>query len=440
MIWLLLGGGVYFCILLRVPQVRYFGQMFRTILTSRQTENGGVSSFQALCMSLAARVGTGNLAGVATALYAGGPGALFWMWVTAVLGMATSFAETILAQLYREKVADGLYRGGPAYYIEKGLGKRWMGIAFAVSLIFTMGLVFNAVQANSIVAGVRVVFDVSEVFIGLGLIVLAAFILFRGTRRIIRVSELIVPFMSLGYVGVAVYVLIVYRAKIPEALSMVFESAFNIKSVAGGGLGYGMAQAFRYGVARGLFSNEAGMGSTPNAAAAANVKHPVNQGLAQMLGVFIDTPIVCTSTAIIILLSGQLNSVGLTGVELTQVSMVYVLGDWGKYFISVAIFFFAFTTIIANYYYAETNLKFITKKKVYLLIYRLLLLCVIMLGALAEVPFIWQLADLSNCCMAAINLVAILLLSNQAAEVLKDYERKVKAGDKDPGFDWPTVE
>ncbi|MGL4454253.1 MAG: alanine/glycine:cation symporter family protein, partial [Plesiomonas sp.] len=365
LIYFLLGAGIYFTLRLGFLQVRHFGHMFSILRRSRRSDSSGISSFQALCTSLAARVGTGNLAGVAVALTLGGPGAIFWMWLVAFIGMATAFVESTLAQLYKTKDEQGNYRGGPAYYMEKGLGMRRMGMLFSVFLIIAFGLVFNAVQSNSIAQAMHVAFGIPQIAVGAGLVVLTAIIIFGGIRTIARVAELVVPVMALVYLLLALYVVGINIEKLPDVIMLIIRSAFGWEEAAAGALAYTISQAMINGVKRGLFSNEAGMGSAPNAAAAASPypPHPASQGYVQMLGVFMDTIVICTATAAIILTSGTLETAqGMSGIDLTQRALSTAVGDWGAIFIAVAVFFFAFTSIIANYAYAETNLVFLEHK------------------------------------------------------------------------------
>lgn len=438
LVYLLVGVGIYFTLRLGFIQFRHFTHTFTVLRNSRKADKAGISSFQALCTSLAARVGTGNMAGVAVALTAGGPGAIFWMWLIAMLGMATSFAESTLAQLYKTRDKDGNYRGGPAYYMEKGLGMRWMGVLFSIFLIIAFGLVFNAVQANSITNAMKTAFGFEPMLIGIGIVLLTAFVIFGGIRKIARTAELIVPFMAFAYLAIALFVVIMNYEKVPDAISLIFKSAFGLQEAAAGGLGYAIAQAMINGVKRGLFSNEAGMGSAPNAAASATPypPHPASQGYVQMLGVFIDTIVICTATVAIILMSGEYVPHGeLTGIELTQRALSSQVGDWGGIFIAVAIFFFAFTSIIANYSYAETNLIFLEhNNKRGLVVFRLVFLAMVMFGSLATLPTVWAMADVSMGLMAIVNLVAILLLSGIVIKLAKDYNRQLDAG-KVPTFD-----
>lgn len=425
MVWLLLGTGIFYSVRLGFPQVRHFIPMFSVTLRGRSSGEGGITSFQALCTGLAAQVGTGNLAGVATALVSGGPGAVFWMWITAVLGMATIFAEATLAQVFRIRGEDGSYRGGPAYYLERGLGQRWMGALFAISIILAMAFVFNAVQSNSIAAGLRGAFGLRELPVAVVLMGITGVVIFGGLKRIAKVAEVVVPFMAAAYILGSIYVVATHLSMLPQALWLIIKSAFGVKAAAGGVLGHTVAQAFRYGVARGLFSNEAGMGSTPNAHATADVKHPAQQGFVAMMGVFVDTILVCSATAAIIILSGELQS-GKTGIELTQLAMGRTIGPFGPAFVAMAVMFFAWTSILGNYYYGESNLMYLFPRcgKGGLALYRVTVLGMLLFGAVTSVPLVWELADLFNGVMALLNLVGILLLSNVAVEKLRDYEAR----------------
>ncbi|MGC9459562.1 alanine/glycine:cation symporter family protein [Vibrio genomosp. F10] len=438
LVYLLVGVGIYFTVRLGFIQFRHFGHMFSVLKNSRKADKAGISSFQALCTSLAARVGTGNMAGVAVALTAGGPGAIFWMWLIAMLGMATSFAESTLAQLYKTRDNDGNYRGGPAYYMEKGLGMRWMGVLFSIFLIIAFGLVFNAVQANAIAGAMNNAFGFEELYVGIAIVIISAFVIFGGIRKIARTAELIVPVMALAYLLIAIYVMLMNIEKVPDVLALIFKSAFGFQEAAAGGLGYAIAQAMIQGIKRGLFSNEAGMGSAPNAAASATPypPHPASQGYVQMLGVFTDTIVICSCTVAIILMSGEYVPHGeITGIELTQRALTAQVGDWGGIFVAVAIFFFAFTSIIANYSYAETNLIFLEhNNKKGLALFRVVVLGMVMFGSLASLPTVWALADVSMGLMAIVNLVAIILLSGIVIKLAKDYNRQLDAG-KLPTFD-----
>ncbi|WP_283131212.1 alanine/glycine:cation symporter family protein [Enterovibrio norvegicus] len=433
LIYLLIGSGLYFTVRTGFLQFRSFGHMISLIKGSRSGADGGISSFQAFSTSLAARVGTGNMAGVAVAIYLGGPGAVFWMWITALVGMSTSFAESTLAQAYKVNHDDNTFRGGPAYYMEKGLGQRWMGILFAICLIIAFGLAFNGVQSNSIAAAMNTAFGTDNTWVGILLAVAVAPIIFGGMRSVSRVAELIVPFMAIGYLIVALYVIAINITVLPDIFATIIKSALGFEQAAGGALGAAMMQ----GIKRGLFSNEAGMGSAPNAAATATTRpnHPVAQGYVQMLGVFIDTIVICTATASIILLSGMLDTTSdLTGIALTQAALVTEVGDWGAQFIAIAILLFAFTSLIANYSYGESNIEYIFKSKLAINIYRVAVLAMVVVGAVIDLPTVWALADLSMGMMAIVNLVAVLALSGVVIALLKDYEAQRKEG-KTPTFD-----
>ncbi|MGD7024153.1 alanine/glycine:cation symporter family protein [Rossellomorea vietnamensis] len=426
----LIALGIYFSIRLKWVQFRYIGEMFR-LLTDKATISAdgkrGISSFQAFTVSTASRVGTGNLAGVATAIAGGGPGAVFWMWLIALLGGATSFVESTLAQIYKVKDKDG-FRGGPAYYMEKGLNARWMGIIFAIVITFSFGLVFNSVQSNTISIAVNESYGLNRQTIGLILAGLTAVVIFGGIKRIAHVTQILVPVLAILYILLALYILIRNITVLPDMFVLIFESAFGLREVVSGGVG----AALMMGIKRGLFSNEAGMGSAPNAAATAAVTHPAKQGLIQTLGVFTDTLIICTSTAFIIILSNQYTG-GLDGISLTQAALTHHVGEWAGAFVATAIFLFAFSSIIGNYYYGETNIDFIKYSPVSLFLYRLAVLGMVVFGATVELEVVWGLADLSMGVMAIINLIAITLLAKIAAAALKDYRLQKKEG-KDPVF------
>lgn len=435
LIFVLIGAGIYFTIISRFIQLRHFGHMWGLLRTSGQgRKDGGISSFEALMTSLAARVGTGNLAGVAIAIYVGGPGAVFWMWITALLGMSTSFIESTLAQAYKVPHHDNVYRGGPAYYIQRGLGQRWLAIFFSICLLIAFGLAFNGVQSNTIAQATHQAFGIPTWATGLVLVVLVAPVVFGGLRSVARVAGKVVPIMAILYILLALFIIITNISQFPAAIALIVKSAFGLEQAAGGVLGYGIAQAMINGIKRGLFSNEAGMGSAPNAAATAksHPDHPAVQGFMQMLGVSIDTLVICTATASIIILSGVINpSVEQEGIQLTQLALSQYVGDWGGIFVAIAIFFFSFTSIIANYSYGESNLEFISgdkSAKAAIMVFRFLVLGMVFIGAIASLPAIWNFADLSMGLMALINLVAIVVLSPVALRILKDYERQVKEG------------
>ncbi|GAB2623866.1 alanine/glycine:cation symporter family protein [Novilysobacter erysipheiresistens] len=437
----LIAVGVFFTVRLKFVQVRRFGHMLHVIGRGTNGDAAGISPFQALCTSLASRVGTGNLAGVAIALSLGGPGALFWMWVVAALGMATAYAESALAQLYKVRDEDGQYRGGPGYYMSRGLKLPWLGVAFSVCLVFSYGLIFSSVHANAMAQSLNLAFGFSEAQIATGLVLLTALIIFGGVRSVARVAEWVVPFMAVGYLGLALWVVATNLAEVPAVLALVVRSAFGLEPAAGGLMG-GLAAAMLNGVKRGLYSNEAGMGSAPNIAAAATPvpHHPSSQGLVQSLGVFIDTLLICTATGLMILLSGVLGDGG-DGVVITQNALVVFFGQWGSWFAAIALFFFAFTTILGNYSYAESGLLYLGGGDVGLFLLRVAALGVIVWGVYAQVPLVWSAADAAMAMMATLNLAALLGLSGVVVKLTRDYDRQLDAG-RSPVFhiaDYPEL-
>ncbi|AJD32790.1 MULTISPECIES: alanine/glycine:cation symporter family protein [Clostridium] len=430
LIALLIILGLFFSFKSKFVQIRYFKEMFRLLgegasKSGREKHKGkkGVSSFQAFCISTASRVGTGNLAGVAIAIASGGPGAVFWMWIIALIGGASSFVESTLAQIYKVEDKHG-FRGGPAYYMEKALNKKWMGIIFSILITISYGLVFNSVQSNTISLAFEQAFGVNTLIIGLILAILTSLIIFGGVKRIAKVTEIIVPIMAITYVIVALFVILRNLGSIPSIFSLIIENAFGIKQVVGGGLG----AAVLMGIKRGLFSNEAGMGSAPNAAATANVTHPAKQGLIQTLGVFTDTILICSATSFIVLISGSYLKSDLTGIQLTQTALSSQVGSWGNTFIAICIFLFAFSSVIGNYYYGETNIEFLKGSKTSLFLYRLCVIGMVLFGSIAKIQIVWDMADLFMGFMAIINLIAIAMLSKIAFAALKDYDRQKKQG------------
>lgn len=428
LIYGLIAVGLYFTIRLRFIQVVHFGEMLRCTLGRSRTDKDGISSLQALSVSLASRVGTGNIAGVAVAITLGGPGAVFWMWVVATVGMATAYAESALAQLYKVHGPNGMYRGGPAFYIANGLRLRWLAALFAVALLISFGLVFEAVQANSI-AEAWVTFGVPRWVTGVGLALVTAVIIFGGIPQIARAAELIVPFMAGAYLLAAVWILATNFAEVPGVLARIVRQALGLEPALGGVAG-GMAAAMLNGVKRGLFSNEAGMGSAPNIAAVAtpDPHHPAAQGFVQSLGVFIDTILVCTATAVMILLSGAVPSAELTGVALTQSALGEHFGAAGLWFIGLAILFFAFTSIIGNYAYAENAMVYLGFGATGILVLRLAVLGMVVWGALQAVGTVFNFADASMGLMATINLVAIVALSGVVTRITRDYVAQRRMG------------
>ncbi|MFS0785263.1 alanine/glycine:cation symporter family protein [Shouchella sp. 1P09AA] len=427
LIGLLILAGLYFTIRTKFVQIRMFPEMFR-VITEKRSSKTGVSAFQAFTISAAARVGTGNITGVALAITVGGPGAVFWMWVIAAVGMATGFIESTLGQLYKEKDGDR-YRGGPAYYIHKALGKRWLSILFVILIVSCFGMIFNALQVNTITDSFQTAFDTNRLLMALILAAVTAIIIFGGVKRIVKVTQLVVPFMAVAYMGAALYIIIVNIEQIPGLFSLIFSEAFGITQAVGGGFG----AAIMEGARRGLFSNEAGMGSVPNAAAAANVSHPAKQGLFQSLGVFFDTMLICSSTAFIILLSSGYMDVDGEGATITQFAMSQHIGDWASAFVAIALLFFAYSSVLGNYYFGETNIEFLKNGARFLPIYRIAFIIMGILGGIATVELIWTMADLFMALMAIVNITVILLLTKKAVILLKDYTEQRKQG-KDPVF------
>lgn len=429
MIYLLLGAGVWFTWRTGYIQFRYLRQFGKSLKSSITPQSSGLSAFQALCTSLAARVGSGNLAGVALAITVGGPGAVFWMWVSAIIGMATSFAECSLAQLYKERDASGQFRGGPAWYMSRGLGMRWMGVMFSIFLLLAYGLIFNTVQANSISHAMRYAFHLPEAITGAALALLTLVVIVRGLRGVARLMQWLVPVMLLLWVVVSLIVSVWHIREIPEVISNIIRCAFGWQEAAAGAVGYTVSQALTSGFQRGMFSNEAGMGSTPNAAATAvsSPPHPAAQGIVQMIGVLTDTMIVCTATAMVVLLAGNSADPSVNGIQLVQQAMTHFAGSWGSPFVAGIVLLFAFTSIVANYIYAENNLIYLrlnTPRNVWLL--RVVTLLMVMAGTLMSLPVVWQLADIIMALMAITNLTAILLLSSVVKIIAGDYLRQRK--------------
>ena len=432
LIIMLLGCAVWFSLRTRFVQFRMIREMIVLLSESAGKGKQGekhVSSFQAFAISIASRVGTGNLAGVATAIAIGGPGAIFWMWVIALLGASSAFIESTLGQLYKIRGKDS-FIGGPAYYMKKGLKQPWMGMLFAVLISITFGFAFNSVQSNTICAAAEHAFGFNHIILGGVLTLLTLLIIFGGIQRIARVSSIIVPVMALGYVGLALVIVLLNITHLPEVISLIISHAFGWEQALGGGVGMALMQ----GIKRGLFSNEAGMGSAPNVAATAHVSHPVKQGLIQTLGVFTDTLIICTCTAFIILFSGAPLDGSTNGVQLTQHALTNEIGPSGGIFVAVALFFFAFSSILGNYYYGEANVRYLTRRRWILNIYRVLVGGMVMFGALATLDLAWSLADITMGLMALCNLIAISLLGKYAFKLLDDYRAQKRAGIKDPVF------
>lgn len=426
---LLVCCALYFTIRSRGVQFRFFTDMLRVITDKPKKSGEGkqISAFQAFAVALSSRVGTGNLAGVASAIFVGGPGAVFWMWIMALFGSATAFVESTLAQLYKRRGEDSYY-GGPAYYMQYGLHARWLGIVFAFLITVTFGLANQVVQANTLYDAVSVALNVDKTWLAIIVTTLTLVIVFGGIQRISRVASVLVPFMAVGYLLLSLFVIVTNISSIPALFKLIIDNAFGIQSVAGGAVG----AAILNGVKRGLFSNEAGEGSAPNAAATAETSHPVKQGLLQALGVFVDTIVVCSCTAFIILLSGIYDG-GLDGILLTSAALEHEVGIAGRYFITAAILLFAYSTIIANYFYGETNIRFISGKKWGIQAFRILTGVVILSGAFVTLQQAWTAVDICMGIMTLVNLVAVILLSKYAFRLLRDYQSQKRAG-KDPQF------
>lgn len=438
LVYVLIGVGLYFTVVLGAPQFTklgtglksVFGGLFRK--NTDEKDQQSLSQFQALAVAISAQIGTGNVAGVATAIIAGGPGAIFWMWVSAILGMATIFAEAILAQKYRV-LSHGKYIGGPAFYITYGLRDkighgttRLLATSFSIALIIALGFIGNATQANSIAGAVTIAFGLPEIAVGVILAVAAGAIFMGGVNRIAKFAELVVPFMAVIYILSAVVILFQFSDHIVPMINHIIVAAFNPEAVLGGAAGIGMREAVRYGVARGLFSNEAGMGSTPHAHATANVKHPALQGMAAFIGVFIDTILVCTATALMILATDA-HLAGLKGAAVTQQAFTTAFGGFGAGLLAICLTFFAFTTIVGWYYFGESNIRFLFKGK-FLNEYRVLVLLAILLGTLGKVDLVWALSDMFNGFMVIPNVIALFLLRHEIKAVYADYLMKAKSG------------
>lgn len=429
LIGLLLLAGIFFSLSSRFIQLRWLGEMFRVIGEKPETlDDGkkGISSFQAFAISAASRVGTGNIAGVATAIVLGGPGAVFWMWVIAFFGAASAFFEATLAQVYKVRDADGGFRGGPAYYMERGLGQKWLGITFAILITVTFAFVFNTVQSNTIAESFNTQYHTPTWITGIVLAIITAIVIFGGVRWIANVSTAIVPVMAIFYIAIVLFVLVTHIGDIIPMIISIFKGAFGMEQAFSGALGFTIMQ----GIKRGLFSNEAGMGSAPNAAATAAVSHPVKQGLIQSLGVFFDTMLVCTATAIMILLYSGLEygEKAPHGVAVTQAALNSHVGSFGGMFLTVAVFLFAYSSVIGNYYYGQSNIEYLTTNKTVMFFFRLFVVLMVFFGAVVKVETVWATADLFMGLMAILNITAIIALGHVVFEVARDYGEQRKRG------------
>ncbi|WP_026679454.1 alanine/glycine:cation symporter family protein [Fictibacillus gelatini] len=434
LIIMLIACGIYFTFKTKFIQIRMLKEMVRVLMEGRTGSKDTVSPFQAFCIGMAARVGTGNITGIAIAIALGGPGAVFWMWLISIISSASSFIESTLAQVYKVKDKNG-FRGGPSYYMEKGLNKRWMGVLFSILITLSFGLVFNSVQSNTVTIAFENSFGTNRLILGIIMTLGFAAIIFGGVTRIAKMAEYKVMFLAILYIGAALFVIVTNITKMPEVLSLIVKNAFGFQQIAGGSIG----AALMNGVKRGLFSNEAGMGSAPNVAATATTSHPVKQGLIQAFGVLTDTLIICTSTAFIILLSDAYKKPGLDGIALTQAALSEHIGSWASGCLAIFVFLFGFGALIGNYYYGETNIRFLNTSKAWLMVYRMSVLAMIIFGSVAKVQLVWDLADLFMGFMVIINLIAITLLSKIAFAALRDYIKQKKAG-KDPVFYKDTIQ
>lgn len=428
--------GIYFTFSTKFVQFTFIKEMFRLITEKPKIDKHGnqkgVSAFQAFTISAASRVGTGTIAGVAIAIALGGPGSVFWMWVMALFGGASSFAESALAQVYKVKDRKGVFRGGPAYYMEKGLGQKWMGVLFAIVISITYGFAFNSVQTNTIAQSLHI-YNVNSKVVGIILSILTIFVIFGGVKKIVKITQWLVPVMAVAYLLIVVVIMIINFDKIPGLISTIVKSAFGLEQVGGGVIG--MGTAILLGVKRGMFTNEAGLGSTPNAAATADSTHPAKQGFIQTLGVYFDTCLVCTATAFLILLYPgiEYGNGTLKGIQLTQAALTSQIGSVGSSFLILAIFLFGYSSVIGNYYYGETNIQYLIPKKWAVNVYRVFVCLFVYLGSVADLNLVWGIADVTMGLMAVLNLIAIIGLSGIVYVVLKDYVKQYKQG-KDPQF------
>lgn len=429
--WVLIAAGVFFSVRTGFAQIRMFPEGIRVL--TEKSHKGGISSFQALMIATASRVGTGNIAGVATAIVSGGPGAVFWMWIMAVIGAASAFVESTLAQIYKQRDGD-IYKGGPAYYIERAMKARWLGVVFAVLLILTFAFGFNGLQAYNIASALEHYagdnYQTAALITGVVLAVISAALIFGGAQKISLVSSILVPIMAGIYILIGLIITFAHIGNLPEIFAEIFRDAFDFQAISGGFAG----SCVVWGIKRGLFSNEAGMGSAPNAAAAADVSHPVKQGMVQVISVFIDTIIICSTTVFIILCTDQFTYGGdLNGIPLVQKSVQSMFGEIGVGIITVSVALFAFTSLIGNYFYAEFNVKFISGNKIFMTVFRILAVIMVFIGANSNLQLAWNMADILMAGMALVNIISLFCLSGIAVRALDDYVRQKKQG-KNPVF------
>jgi AGCS family alanine or glycine:cation symporter len=428
--------GLFMTVVTGFVQVRYFGRMFRVlVLRDEHADPNQITARQALLVSVGGRVGGGNIAGVAVAITLGGPGAVFWMWAIALVGMCTSLVECTLAQVYKTRSADGTFRGGPASYIRRGLGPKygWLAVLYAVCLIGSFAFGFNAFQGNTIAGAINDSLGIERLWTGLALAAVTAFIVYGGIKRIAKVADVVVPVMALTYLAMALLIIVLNIGEMPRVLAMIVNNAFGLEEVVGGGMGAAISQGLR----RGLFSNEAGLGSAPNVAATADVRHPMSQGITQSLSVFIDTILICSATAFMILLGSVYvpGTEGVDGIALTQQSLVSHVGSWSQYFLTFAVFLFAFSSIIYNYYLGETALAELTSNAASVHVLRWAVVGIVLLGASAPgATAVFFFSDPLMGLLALVNLMAVLMLFPVAMRVLDDYREQIRAGEQQPVF------
>ncbi|WP_042476411.1 alanine/glycine:cation symporter family protein [Bacillus ndiopicus] len=431
--YLLLGVGVFYTIRLGVPQLRHFGHALKCMKKNLKGKDGNISGFATLCAAIGGQVGTGSLVGVASALAAGGPGAIFWMWMTALLGMVITFAETVLGQLFREKIEDGTYRGGPAHYIEKGLKNKVLAMIMAICYIFAIGLFIASIQTNSIATSFTGVVDIHPIIPGIGVVVLTAIVIIGGVKRLVDFSTLIVPFMAIAFIAITLFIVVTNITQLPAVLALIFKSAFTGHAVIGGAIGHTVMEAFRHGIARGLFSNDAGNGVAGTMHAAADVKHPVEQSFLAMLGTFITTCIICSCTAFALLMTDVLGT-GLTGINLLQEAFFVALGSAGKWVVFAAMFLFGFTTLLADIFYGETNIRYVFKKNAMPVIwfYRIVAAIVLILSSVIPLTTIWATVDFMLAIIVFINVFALFGLFKYVRYAYKNYMHQLNSGVEEP--------
>lgn len=427
---LLLGLGIYFTIKIRAGQISNIGHA-KNLITAKPKDENAISPFKAFTISAASHIGTGNVVGVAAAISVGGPGAVFWMWITALIGGASAFVENTLGQIFKEKNADGSFKGGPAFYINKTIKKPGLANLFSVIICIVYGFMFNAMQSNTIASGFSNSFSTTPWIIGLLVVIISGFVIFGGLQRISDITSLLVPVMAVAYIGLVIFILITNITKVPHMFGLIFKDAFNLEA----GLGGLFGTAVLNGVKRGLFSNEAGMGAVPNASAVADVSHPAKQGLIQALGVYLDTILICSVTAFVIIIGGEeiyLNP-NLKGLDITQAALATEIGPWAQHFLTICVLMFAFSSIIGNYYYGENNILAMGLGKIGLTIYRVLVLAFVFFGSVGDFSIVWNTGDIFMGIMAILNLVVLMIIGKCAVATYYDYIRQLKEG-KDPVF------